>query len=73
MKSKILIQIFLFFVVIIISLFVYQKYLKDDQIDKVQIPSDNLNKDERNNVIRELEYESSDDQGRKYIKALILE
>ena len=67
MKSKILIQIFLFFVVIIISLFVYQKYLKDDQIDKVQIPSDNLNKDERNNVIRELEYESSDDQGRKYI------
>tara|TARA_Y100000996_G_C22430851_1_gene605596 strand:- start:308 stop:880 length:573 start_codon:yes stop_codon:yes gene_type:complete len=67
MKSKILIQIFLFFVVIIISLFVYQKYLKDDQIDKVQIPSDNLNKDERNNVIKELEYESSDDQGRKYI------
>ena len=52
MKSKILIKIFLFFVVIIISLIVYQKYLKDDQIDKVQIPSDNLDKDERNNIIR---------------------
>ena len=67
MKSKILIQFFLFLVVILISSVVYLNYFKKNNTLQSNLSKKNLNKIEKDNIIKKLEYKSNDEQGRKYI------
>ena len=66
MHKKILIQIFLVLIILIISWVTYLNYFNIDEIisSKKKEVSETI---EKNNLIKELEYESSDDKGRKYI------
>ena len=65
MRKEILIQIFLTILVLIILIFVYQKYFKEDLNETVTMSKDESAKTE-NNLIN-IEYESIDREGRKYI------
>ena len=65
MKKKILIQIFLSILVLIILIFVYQKYFKKELNETVTISKD-INSETENNLIN-IEYESIDREGRRYI------
>tara|TARA_A100001015_G_C15006742_1_gene721053 strand:+ start:1039 stop:1614 length:576 start_codon:yes stop_codon:yes gene_type:complete len=67
MKSKILIQFFLFLIVILISSVVYLNYFKKNNTLQSNLSKKNLNKIEKDNIIKKLEYKSNDEQGRKYI------
>ena len=67
MKFKILIQFFLLIVVFLISWVIYQSYFKKKEVETFKSQIEKSNKLEGDNIIKELEYESSDDQGRKYI------
>ena len=64
MHKKILIQIFLVLIILIISWVTYLNYFNIDEIisSKKKEVSQTI---EKNNLIKELEYESSDDKGRK--------
>ena len=66
MQKKILIQISLVLVILIISLMVYSNYFSVKEIISSEKKID-ISEEERNNLIKELEYESSDAEGRKYI------
>ena len=67
MKKKILLQIFLFTIIIIISWAFYKKYfLIDNSIS--QVKEKNVEKNTNlGNIIKNIEYLSSDIKGRKYI------
>ena len=67
MKSKILIQFFLFLIVILISSVDYLNYFKKNNTLQSNLSKKNLNKIEKDNIIKKLEYKSNDEQGRKYI------
>ena len=65
MRKEILIQIFLTILVLVILIFVYQKYFKKEFNENVDVnKKDNTN--EENNLIN-IVYESIDKEGRKYI------
>ena len=67
MFKKILIQIILFFLIIIISIIFYFKYVhKNDQASKVKHETV-LIENTRGNVITDISYESQDFEGRKYL------
>ena len=65
MRKEILIQIFLTILVLIILIFVYQKYFKEELNETVTMSEDENAKTE-NNLIN-IEYESVDREGRRYI------
>ena len=65
MRKEILIQIFLTLLVLIILIFVYQNYFKEELNETVTMSEDESAKTE-NNLIN-IEYESIDREGRKYI------
>jgi len=68
MIKKILVQLFLFLLLILLSVFFYNKYFnKDSQISKKiktkeNLPSENI----ESNLISDLRYFSIDDKGNKY-------
>ena len=66
MRLKIFIQFFLLFIIIIISSFIYQNYFNKIETSSLNSVNEKIDHSE-GNVIKELEYESSDDIGRKYI------
>ena len=65
MRKEILIQIFLAILVLMILIFIYQKYFKKELNDSVIINKEEVIKTE-NNLIN-IEYESIDREGRRYI------
>ena len=65
MRKEISIQIFLTILVLIILIFVYQKYFQRELNENVAVIKDNNTKEE-NNLIN-IVYESIDKEGRKYI------
>ena len=65
MRKEIAIQIFLTILVLIILIFVYQKYFKREFNENVAVNKDK-NTNEENNLIN-IVYESIDKEGRKYI------
>ena len=65
MKKEVLIQIFLTILVLVILIFVYQKYFKKELNETVTISKD-INSKTENNLIN-IEYESIDREGRKYV------
>ena len=65
MRKEISIQIFLTILVLIILIFVYQKYFKKEFNEKIAVNKDENAKKE-NNLIN-IVYESIDKEGRKYI------
>ncbi len=65
MRKEILIQIFLTILVLIILIFVYQKYFKKEFNENIAV-SKNENTKKENNLIN-IVYESIDKEGRKYI------
>ena len=65
MRKEISIQIFLAILVLIILIFVYQKYLKREFNGNIAVNKDENTKEE-NNLIN-IVYESIDKEGRKYI------
>ena len=65
MKKEISIQIFLTILVLIILVFVYQKYFKKEFNENIAVNKDENTKKE-NNLIN-IVYESIDKEGRKYI------
>ena len=67
MHKKILIQILLLLIIIIISWVVYLNYFKFKEIASSENKIEISEAIEKNNLIKKLEYESSDDKGRKYI------
>ena len=70
MRKQILIQIFLSILVLIILVFVYQKYFKTelekDAIINENSPKNNEKNNQENNLIN-ITYDSIDREGRKYI------
>ena len=70
MLKKILIQIFLIIVIVVISILFYLKYIhKSDQTNKVDKIKDEIvgSEDTKGNVISDINYESQDIEGRKYL------
>ena len=65
MKKEILIQIFLVTLVLVILIFIYQKYFKTELNNSAIINEEEIIKTE-NNLIN-IEYESIDREGRRYI------
>ena len=65
MRKEISIQIFLTILVLIILIFVYQKYFKKEFNENIAVNKDE-NAKEENNLIN-IVYESTDKEGRKYI------
>ena len=65
MRKEIAIQIFLTILVLIILIFVYQKYFKREFNENVAVNKDK-NTNEENNLVN-IVYESIDKEGRKYI------
>ena len=65
MRKEIAIQIFLTILVLIILVFVYQKYFKREFDENVAVNKDK-NTNEENNLVN-IVYESIDKEGRKYI------
>ena len=65
MRKEIAIQIFLTILVLIILIFVYQKYFKREFDENVVVNKDK-NTNEENNLVN-IVYESIDKEGRKYI------
>ena len=65
MRKEISIQIFLTILVLIILIFVYQKYFKKEINENIAVNKDG-NAKEENNLIN-IVYESIDKEGRKYI------
>ena len=65
MRKEIAIQIFLTILVLIILVFVYQKYFKREFDENVVVNKDK-NTNEENNLVN-IVYESIDKEGRKYI------
>ena len=65
MRKEIAIQIFLTILVLIILIFVYQKYFKREFDENVAVNKDK-NTTEENNLVN-IVYESIDKEGRKYI------
>ena len=65
MRKEISVQIFLTILVLIILIFVYQKYFKKEFNEKIAVNKDENAKKE-NNLIN-IVYESIDKEGRKYI------
>ena len=65
MRKEIAIQIFLTILVLIILIFVYQKYFKREFDENVAVNKDK-NTNEENNLVN-IVYESIDKEGRKYI------
>ena len=65
MRKEIAIQIFLTILVLIILIFVYQKYFKREFDENVAVNKDK-NTNEKNNLVN-IVYESIDKEGRKYI------
>ena len=65
MRKEIAIQIFLTILVLIILVFVYQKYFKREFHENVAVNKDK-NTNEKNNLVN-IVYESIDKEGRKYI------
>ena len=68
MKKKILIQLFLFSLLLFLSIFFFYKYfIKESQIIKKTMPDKNLlTKNLDTNLITDLRYFSIDDEGNKY-------
>tara|TARA_B100000902_G_C27290457_1_gene906821 strand:+ start:1564 stop:2139 length:576 start_codon:yes stop_codon:yes gene_type:complete len=67
MRVKILTQLFLFLVILLISFVVYKNYFKNNEISSKNYIDEKTSNYEGNNIIKELEYESFDEQGRKYV------
>ena len=68
MKKTVTIQIILFFFIIFISLFVYLKYFnQNDPSKNIEINPSKLDDNSENNLIKKIEYESTDNKGRSYI------
>ena len=65
MRKEILIQIFLIILVLMILVFIYQKYFKEELNDSVIINKNEIIKTEDNLI--NIEYESIDSEGRRYI------
>tara|TARA_Y100000816_G_scaffold82248_1_gene56356 strand:+ start:460 stop:1041 length:582 start_codon:yes stop_codon:yes gene_type:complete len=65
MRKEILIQVFLIILVLTILIFIYQKYFKEELSDNIDIKKNEITKAE-NNLIN-IEYESIDREGRRYI------
>ena len=65
MRKEIAIQIFLTILVLIILIFVYQKYFDREFYENVDVNKDK-NTNEENNLVN-IVYESVDKEGRKYI------
>ena len=65
MRKEILIQVFLIILVLTILIFIYQKYFKKELSDNIDIKKNEITKVE-NNLIN-IEYESIDREGRRYI------
>ncbi len=65
MRKEILIQVFLIILVLTILIFIYQKYFKKELSDNIDIKKNEITKAE-NNLIN-IEYESIDREGRRYI------
>ena len=68
MKKPLIVQLILFFLIIIISLIVYLNYFKENDKNLKKIDKDNkINKNLKDNVIENIVYESSDNKDRTYI------
>ncbi len=68
MKKPLIVQLILFFLIIIISLIVYLNYFKENDKNLKNIDKDNkINKNLKDNVIENIVYESSDNKDRTYI------
>ena len=67
MVKKIFIQLFLFLIVIFVSYWTYIKYLKTDEIVLNENVFDETLLKKKNNLIRNINYESKDLKGQKYI------
>ena len=68
--KKILIQLFLFFLVLLITIFTYQKYFKTQKVAKdikKKEFSNNSEIDNKNNVIKNLEYNVNFDDKTEYL------
>ena len=77
MKKKIIFQIIIFLIILILSTFVYYKYLKIDQIDKEIDDGESILKDEKvndsklvqeseKNIIENIKYFKEDTYGNKF-------
>ena len=67
MVKKIFIQFFLFLIVIFVSYWTYIKYLKKDEIVLNENVFDETLLKQKNNLIKNINYESKDLKGQKYI------
>ncbi len=68
MKKPLIVQLILFFFIIIISLIVYLNYFKENDKNLKNIASNNkIDKNLEDNVIENIVYESSDNKDRTYI------
>ena len=66
MRNKIFLQLFLIIVVIAINYFLYVKYFKDNE-PEIYPKNENPGLDNEENQIKNIEYESTDNLGRKYL------
>ena len=66
MRNKIFLQLFLIIVVIVINYSLYLKYFKDNE-PKIYPKNENLGLNNEENQIKNIEYESTDNLGRKYL------
>ena len=66
MFKKILIQTSLFILIILISLFFFTKYFKEESSEIKKEIINNINESAKNSIL-ELSYESKDNKGRKYL------
>lgn len=68
MKKPLIVQLILFFFIIIISLIVYLNYFKENDKNLKNIANNNkIDKNLEDNVIENIVYESSDNKDRTYI------
>lgn len=68
MDAKKLSQVFLLILAIVLTLLIYNLYIKNNQIEKVeQINKKETKEKNSNNVINDLKYSSIDAKGNKYI------
>ncbi len=68
MKKPLIVQLILFFFIIIISLIVYLNYFKVNNINSKNMPLENkIDENSKDNIIENIVYESSDNKDRIYI------
>ncbi len=68
MKKPLIVQLILFFSIIIISLIVYLNYFKVNNINSKNMPQKNkIDENSKDNIIENIVYESSDNKDRIYI------